>query len=297
MVKPKIIGTGLSGLVGSRIVELLGNDYTFVDFSLETGVDITNESALNQAFEKDKDAVAVLHLAAFTNTNSAWDQRGDKTGLCYRLNVNGTQNLVNLCQKHGQYLINISTDFVFDGTKIGEYTEEDQPNPIEWYGQTKYDAEKVVQDSGLKSSILRISFPYRSQFELKKDIIRKTIDGFKEGKLYPQWTDQLTTTTFIDDIAFGVGFFLQSQSAGVFHLVGSSSQSPLEMCTAIADVFGFDKSLIKPSTLQDYVKNLPPNSRPWQENLSLSNKKVTDLGIKMKTLTEGLIEVKNQLSL
>jgi len=78
MGKVKIIGTGLSGLVGSRITELLKNKYNFVDFSLDSGVDILNDKALKEAFNKNKEAEAVLHLAAFTDTSAAWQERGDK---------------------------------------------------------------------------------------------------------------------------------------------------------------------------------------------------------------------------
>lgn len=291
----KIIGTGLSGLVGSRIVEL-NPQFDFVEISLEKGVDLLDLPSLEKIFLDNPDSSAVLHLAAYTDTNSAWSQNQDKAGSCYQVNVVGTQNIVGLCNKYDKYLIHISTDFVFDGTKDGKYVETDTPNPIEWYGQTKYLAEQAVLSSGIKSSILRLSFPYRSQHEQKKDIVRKIIDGFKAGKLYPQWTDHFTTPTFIDDLASVVKYFANNQSVGIYHTAGSSSQSPYEMCLLIADVFGFDKSIVQESTLTDYVKSLPQGSRPWQHNLSLDNTKLTSLGIKMKTLREGLEEMKKQLS-
>ena len=103
----------------------------------------------------------MIHLAAFTDTNAAWSQRGDKSGLCYRLNVSGTKNIIRLCQKYGQYLIYVSTDFVFSGQKDGVYTEEDTPDPIEWYGQTKRWAESGFE-SILPAAIIRLSYPFRA---------------------------------------------------------------------------------------------------------------------------------------
>ena len=291
----KIIGVGITGLVGSRIVEL-NPDVKFVDVSIESGVSILDPVALEKVFTDNPDTDAVLHLAAFTDTNAAWTQNGDKNGLCYQLNVTGTQNIVNLCQKYGKYLIYISTDYVFDGKKSGKYNEDDVVSPIEWYGATKAMGENIVTTSGILASIVRLAFPYRANFEAKKDIVRKIIDGFKAGKLYPQWTDHFTSPTFIDDIAIGLKTFFQQKPQGIYHLVGSSSQSPFEMCQLIADVFGFDKSIVLPSTLTDYVKSLPPGSRPWQHNLSLNNEKVLKLGIKMKTLKEGLEAMKNQIN-
>lgn len=296
MNKKKIVGTGLTGLVGSRIVELLSDNYEFIDFSINSQVNILDPKILQSAFESHKDADAIIHLAAFTDTNAAWLQNGDKNGLCYDLNYNGTKNILELCQKHNKYLINISTDYVFDGTKDGAYTEEDIPNPIEWYGATKAMAEKLILDSQHPASIVRISFPYRAKFEPKKDLVRKAIEALNNQSLNPLFADQITTTTFVDDIANGLRQFFERKPEGIFHLVGSSSQSPYDMGLKIAEVFGFDKSLIKPGSLEDYVNSLPLGSRPWQKKLSLSNDKVKKLGINMRTLEEGLLEIKRQIS-
>jgi len=158
MMKKKIIGTGLSGLVGSRIRELTNDKFHWVDFSLETGIDILDFSLLKEAFETHKDAEGVVHLAAFTDTNAAWQQRGDKKGLCYRLNVEGTRNIVDLCRRYKKYLVYISTDFVFDGKKKGAYSEEDKPDPIEWYGYTKFLGEQVVEKVASKRLLPELLF-------------------------------------------------------------------------------------------------------------------------------------------
>ncbi len=293
----KIIGTGLTGLVGSRIVELLKDKFEFIDFSLDTGVNILDIASLETAFELNKDAVAVLHLAAFTDTNGAWEQKDDKSGLCYQLNVEGTRNILNLAQKYNQYLIYFSTDFVFDGAKNTPYLETDTPNPIEWYGETKYLGEKVVLDSGYDNyNISRITYPYRTDFEPKVDIIRKVLTKLKNNEQVKMFSDQICTYTFIDDIAQALAYFLDNKTNGIYHLVGSSSHSPYDMCLKIAEVFGLDKSLISASSLEEYIKSQPSDSRPWQKTLITSNQKATALGLKFKTLVEGLEEIKNQIS-
>lgn len=294
-MKKKIIGTGLTGLVGSRIVELLAGQYDFVNLSLSSGTDILDSAALEKAFEENPGAETVLHLAAFTDTNAAWEQRGDKTGLCYRINVEGTRNVASLCQKYGKHLVYFSTDFVFDGEKEAPYIEEDIPHPIEWYGETKYWGEEEVKKSAASFTILRIAYPFRAKFEKKKDLIRKIIDGFKNNSLYPMFSDQITTPTFIDDIALGVKYFLEEKTPGIFHLVASSFQSPYQMSLEIAQVFGFDQGLVRKGSLAEYLQSQPPGSRPWQRKLAISNAKVTKLGIKMKTLKEALLEVKKQI--
>jgi len=290
----KIIGTGLTGLVGSRIMEL-NPDIEFVNVSIETGISILDPLQLEKVFTDHPDADAVLHLAAFTDTNAAWAQKGDESGLCYQLNVVGTQNVVNLCQKYGKYLIHISTDYVFNGDKIGPYTEEDSTSAIEWYGQTKAMAEKVVTDAGIKAAIVRFAYPYRAKFEPKVDLVRKIKAKIENGEDVALFDDQITTPTFIDDIAFGLKTFFEKKPEGIYHLVASSSQSPYELALAIADVFALDKSKITPSKLSEYLKT--EGARPFAKNMALSNEKVKALGIQMRTLKEGLEEVKKQLEL
>jgi len=296
--KTKIIGTGLSGLVGSRIVELLKDKFEFVDFSLDTGVNILDKENLATAFELNKDAVAVLHMAAFTDTNAAWEQKGDKTGICYQLNVEGTQNILDLAKKYNQYLVYISTDFVFDGSKTTPYLETDTPNPIEWYGETKYLGEKLILDSDYANfNISRITYPYRAEFEKKVDIIRKVLTKLKNSEPVKMFSDQICTYTFIDDIGQALGYFFENKTTGIYHLVGSSSHSPCEMSKLVAKTFGFDENSVQASSLEEYIKSQPEGSRPWQKTLTTSNQKATNLGLKFKTLSEGLEEIKKQLSL
>ncbi len=296
MGKTKIIGTGLSGLVSSRLAEILQNNYSFIDFSLETGVDILDIKSLEKHFLENKEAKAVIHLAAFTDTNAAWSQRGDKNGLCYRLNVLGTKNIIRLCQKYGQYLIYVSTDFVFSGKKESVYTEEDVPDPIEWYGQTKRWAEEAVLEGSLPAAIIRLSYPFRAFFPKKTDLVRKIIEGLKNQTLYPLFTDQIITPTFIDDFAKGIDFFLKEKPTGIFHLAGKSHLSPCEVGLEVARTFGFDSKLVKKGSLKEYEQNAPADSRPFQKNLALDNQKITFLGIKMLPFTAALQKVKEQLS-
>jgi len=134
-MKEQILGTGLSGLVGSRVVEL-NPQYEFFDM-LYPEADITKIDSIEPYFKNNPEASTLVHLAAYTDTKSAWDQRFDLNSPCFKINVEGTRNIVDLCQKYNKYLIHISTDYVLNGQKIGPYLETDPVNPLEWYGQTK----------------------------------------------------------------------------------------------------------------------------------------------------------------
>lgn len=297
-----IISTGLSGLIGSRLQEILSSKLKFVDLSLESHIDILNYKQLETVFLENKTAEIVIHLAAFTDVDQAWLEKDNQNGRCFKVNVLGTKNIARLCQKNKKYLIHISTDYVFDGVKpIGEfYTEEDQPNPIEWYGETKLLAEKAVENSGCDYVILRTSFPFKASPSLKEkkignefklDFLRKIIKKLKEGEELKMFSDQIITPTFIDDLVFVIGKVIEKKPKGIYHAVGSEPLSPYNLARQIAKTFSLNKALIKEAKLSD----LQNQARPRQKNLGLSNQKLEeDLEIKMKTFSEALKVIKNQ---
>ncbi len=290
--KPDIIATGLSGLVGSRIAELLCEKYCLQNLDLTTGVDLTKESSVKKAMEKASGEV-VLHLAAYTNVDEAQRQFGNKNGACYKVNVLGSRYAAQYAAKSGKYLIHISTDFVFNGKKKKAYTEKDRPNPIEWYGQTKYQAEKEVKKTAKHYAIVRIAFPFRSHYSAKSDLVRTVLEKLKAGSLYPMFADQIITPTFIDDIAKALNVFIRKRPQGIFHVVGSTSISPFDLAKKIAYTFNLDQDLVKKGSLREY---LPTAKRPYQKRLAISNQKIKrELGIGMRTIDQALLEIKRQI--
>lgn len=289
----KIIGTGLSGLVGSRVVELLGKKYSFSNCDLSTGTDITNTRSFNKSIG-EKSGEVVLHLAAFTDVDLAFQQKGNKNGLCYKVNVNGTRNVAQYCAKHGKYLIHISTDFIFDGNKKTKYLETDKPSPIEWYGQTKFWAEQEVQKAGGKYAIVRIAFPFRSNFKDKLDLVRSIKQKLTSDKPLQMFSDQVITPTFIDDIAIALDVLISKKPKGIFHVVGSTPISPYNLAVKIAQALDLNYTNIEKTKLSEYLKTA---NRPYQKSLTISNKKIkSKLGIKMSSIDEALRKVKLQMN-
>lgn len=290
--RSNIIGTGLSGLVGSRIAELLGPRYAMTNLDLTTGVDITNRLHVKKAMEQASGEV-VVHLAAFTDVDAAHRQKGDKNGLCYTINVLGTRHVAQYCSTHSKYLIHISTDSVFSGEKKTPYTEEDSPRPIEWYGQTKLWAEHEVEKAGGKHAILRIAFPFRAHYPQKLDLVRTIYEKLKAGTLYPMFADQLITPTFIDDITKAIDVFIQKRPLGIYHIVGSSALSPYTLAKKIAKTFDLDGKKVKKGSLAKFLKTA---KRPYQKRLALSNRKAKrELGITMSTISKALRKMEGQI--
>ena len=290
--KPVVIGTGLSGMIGSRFADLFEKQFTFINLDLSANIDITNQQQVDEILSKQL-STTVIHLAAFTDVSQAYQETGDKKGIVYRVNTLGSKNIAQSCQKNDHYLIHISTDFVFDGENppTGGYTEADRPRPIEWYGQTKLWAEQEVQKSNCRHAIVRLAFPFRSNFPKKKDLVRSIFERLKNQSLHPLFTDQIITPTFIDDICQGLKIFIDRQPQGIYHLVGNTPLSPYQLAQKIAEIFQLPGE-IKKGSLQAYLQTDP---RPRQKNLNVSNQKIKeDLGIEMKDIDTALKEMKKQ---
>lgn len=305
----KILGTGLSGLVGSRVVELLKPQHKFENIGHEIGIDITDREGVIQAI-RGLDAPILLHFSAKTDVDGcekdkkkdikilsnkdikAQDTQWRKEKTAWSVNVLGTKNVIEGCRQGKKKIVYISTDFVFDGKKNSyeEYREIDIPNPLNWYGQTKYEAEKLVQSSGLEWAVVRIAYPYRAFFK-RTDFVRSIIHKLQNRKNIRAVTDHVMTPTFIDDIAYSLRSIIEQSSSGIFHAVGSQHVTPYEAIRFIASTLNFDESLVTLTTRDDFFLNRA--LRPF--NLALKNDKIQRLGVKMKTFEEGLNEVKKQI--
>ncbi len=294
MDKPQIIGLGLSGLIGSRITELLSDKYSFVGLSRSTGVDVTNSASLTKI--KDyPDADFVLNLAAKADVDGCEEDKGlNEEGEAWKVNTEGSKNVAEICRETGKKLIYISTDFVFDG-KIGEeekYNENDLPNPINWYGKTKYEGERTVEESGADFIIARLAYPYRANSDIKMDFFRTILENLQQGIEVKAVTDHIFCPTFIDDIVFAIESLIKNDGMGIYHIVGSASLTPYEAALIIAKVFDLPQDLIKQVTREEFFKDRAP--RPF--NLALENAKIKQLGVKMKGFEEGLEYIKYQIS-
>lgn len=290
-----LLVTGLTGLVASRFQELYSQDFNFTNIDLATGIDITDQAAVDQVIGQSS-ASALIHLAAFTNVDAAAAQNGDKSGSCYRVNVLGTRNIAQACAQNNKYLVHISTNFVFDGVNppAGGYTEASLPHPIEWYGQTKLWAEEEVAKSGATYCIARITYPFRAYYPPRTDLVRNILDKLKTGNLPPMFTDHIITPTFIDDIAVALKTILDQRPTGIFHVVGANNLSDYQIAVQVARTFDLDETQVKPTSLEDYLKTAP---RPYQKNLTTSNTKLKrELGVSMRSLDEALLEMKRQLN-
>jgi dTDP-4-dehydrorhamnose reductase len=217
--------------------------------------------------------------------NKAWEQKGDKNGLAYQVNVVGTQNIVNAAEATGKRLLHVSTAFVFDGKKKEKYVETDATGPIEWYGETKAIAEEIVMNSDLDWTIFRIDQPFRADPFKRPDTAHRVIQGLVAGTLYPQFTDHFFGPTWIDDFARILDWALGTKTPGVFHAASGESWTDYDFAEAIRRELKLPGE-VRRGSIVEYLKTA---QRPYHLNTALSCEKVVNASsLKFCSVLEAL---------
>lgn len=268
----RAIVSGADGLIGSQLFHLHGGSNALVPARLADGFDLLDRDSVFRFIEKHAgNADSFIHLAAFTDVSAAHNQNGDTSGPCYRLNVEGTDHIVAACNAYGLHLLHISTDFVFDGTGEALIDESATPCPIEWYGETKWLAEKLVKSTGNQWTILRIAFPYFQKPGVRPDVVTQMRGKLSRGEKLFLFNDQIITPTFADDIANAlVRMASVRPNEELFHIVGNDHVSPYALGQAVAKAGGYDAGGIVQTSLVEYLQKDP---RPRQQYLAVDNSK------------------------
>lgn len=243
----KILVTGASGLVGSRFVELHKNkDELLLPDHKELDIIQKNLNLQN--------ADVVINFAAYTNVGEGENQRNDKTGDCWKINVEGVKNLLGNITPN-TFFIQISTDMVFSGSS-GPYSENDLPetdsNKLTWYGFCKAEAERLAKDH----TILRLIYPVRAKFDKKLDYLRKPLSLYDQGKLYPMFTDQQVSFAFIDEVCLTLEKIIEKRLKGIFHAGSSDTTNPFELYSYLLEKARGVKNVVKPAKLSDFLKTV-----------------------------------------
>ena len=287
----RLLVTGASGLLGSKIVELAREDYEIIPLhntkplhpnSLK--LDITDQNQVFSLFSKLEPDI-VIHTASETNV----DKCETKKEHAWNVNVEGTRNIAEAC-KAGAKLIYISTDYVFDGRK-GNYKEDDAPNPISYYAVTKLEGEKQVIQNCKNFAILRTSVLY-GWHPLKRNFATWAINQLKQNKEITVVEDHYNTPTLADNLAEITIEAIQKDLQGLYHASGSERISRYEFAKQIAKTFNLNAGLIKPvkmSQLTAWIAKRPKDS-------SLSTGKIRkQLKTKPLNITEGLNKMKEEM--
>jgi len=201
----RIVVTGSRGQLGSELHQALGTDHEVI--SLDRPVDDVTSLRIIAAVEECQPDV-VIHCAAMTNVDGC---TRDPTA-AYLVNALGTRNVALGCQRAGAEMAYISTNEVFDGTKLS-YLEFDEPNPINTYGKSKLAGERFVLSLLNRFYIIRTSW----LFGRGNNFVRKIISlADAQGELKVV-TDEVSSPTYARDLACAIGRLLKQHVYGVYH--------------------------------------------------------------------------------
>ncbi len=280
--------------MGSRFVELYKKSYNLL-LPDEKEFDITNLDLVKNFTEARKIDV-IIHFAAFTNVNAAEVERGNKQGLCWKVNVIGTENLLKATKGEDIHFIHISTDMVFSGSESdpGPYNEnhplENDISKLTWYGHSKAEGEKAVQKAlGDKMTILRLIYPVRSNYPEKLDYLRSPLKRYKEGNIYPLFTDQQISISFIDEIAVVLDRIIQKRAYGIYHASSPDITTPYRLIFELIKLLYKDTSGLEEITLEEFLKTTKSPNYRYPKYGGLSVKRTEkDLGLKFSSTREIL---------
>lgn len=298
MKKVAIIGG--SGMVASRFIDLSAKNFDIISLDEKT-LDITDKGAVEKYFQENSGVDAVVNFAAFTNVDGAEAQKGDETGLAWRLNVEGPRNLAEACKKLNKFLVHISTDFIFPGNEEtpGPYDESaklpDSPTGIGWYGWTKNRGEFQIPSSKFKIAIVRYGYPFRAaKYEAKLDWARNLLKLYDEQKLYPLFTDQIQSVLFIDNLVEPLAKIVSEEIEGIFHIVSLDTTTPFDIGSYLLEKYAGKPVEIQKGSIVEFLKASGRIPRPRFGGL-LTEKTQEKLGMKFKSWREMVDEFISQI--
>ena len=252
----KLLVTGASGLYGSKLAELstARNFQVYSGYSQDQPAygtpihfDVSDKTRVKEAFQKVNPEV-VVHAAALTDVDKCELEKE----LAWKINVEGTSNIAEAAKESHAFLVYISTDYVFDGEK-GHYEETDKTHPINHYGLTKLESERIVKDIFGEYCVARGSVIYGSAPAARKvNFALWVLNKLKRNEQVRIVTDQWNSPTLNTNLAEMTLEIIKRRLSGTFHLSGATRVNRYDFAKLIAQTFSLDADLVKPSTSAEF---------------------------------------------
>jgi len=303
-MKKKIFVIGIGGLLGYNIAKKAQKKYKVygsynfrnpkLNFVNSFKLDLVDFEKTNHIIRKIQPNV-IINAAAISNVD--YCEKNQKE--CEKINVELVQNLTNLSQDLGTKLVHISSDSVFDGEKNKPYNENDDSNPINVYGKTKLESEKIVLKNQ-KNLIVRASVLYgwlpdkistiNSSSMKSMNFAQWLIKELEENKKIQIVTDEFSSPILADDFAKSILHLIEKDLNGIFHSGPEISINRFEFSKSIAKILEFNLDLILPTTIKELGRKVSTG-----KNKALNSQKLVNTDFKFLTLNESLMVLKEQI--
>jgi len=289
----KLLITGASGLLGINLAmeamrehEVIGVDrgkLKSAPFQV-LKADLFHRNAIDSILDSAQPD-ALINCAALANLEEC-EEYPDRARI---LNAEIPGELAIACERRNIRFFHLSTDAVFDGTKEGVYTEEDEPNPQGAYAQTKLDGERAVLKANSQAVIARVNF-YGWSLGGKRSLGEFFVNNLSEGKYVNGFTDVIFCPMLVNDTARLLLEMLANGLSGLYHAVGAQAMSKYQFGVEIARKFGLKESHISPKSVEGSGLTAPRSHNLWLSIHKLS----TDLGREIPEFSTGLNEFYTQ---
>jgi dTDP-4-dehydrorhamnose reductase len=296
----KVLVTGSNGLLGQKLVYKLKERQDVELFASARGenrlldqtgyaylpLDVTDKSNVEEVIGQVKPDW-IIHTAGMTQVDDC-----EKDHLsCDLANITAVQYIVDTAEIFGSRLINISTDFIFNGAK-GPYREDDEPDPLSYYGLSKLKGEQIVRNSRLDWVIIRTVLVYGIVDNMSRsNIVLWVKDALEKGQTINVVNDQFRSPTLVEDLADGCILAMDRNASGIYNISGKDQLSIIDLVRQVADYYQLDKTLINPvsSTTLNQPAKRPPITG------FILDKARRELGYEPHSFKEGIAIMEQQL--
>ena len=283
-----ILITGASGQLGMSLKKIFNSKYEIISTTGNNTsggssiyLDVTNPMLYKEVVEMTNPDL-VVNLAAMTSV----DLCEKNPELAYSINIGGVDNLVNAFRGP---IIHVSTDYVFDG-ESGPYKEEDTTNPLNVYGRSKLESEKLLLDQSEDSLVIRSNVLYDYSSKSRASFLNWVVESLNQEKEISVVEDQWNNPTWTGSLAVVIDRAIDTQVTGLVHWGDGDLVSRFDFANKIADVFNLKKSLIKPILTSELNQTA---KRPLKSGLT-SNYAQNILNLEPPTIKECLETIAEQ---
>ncbi len=291
----KLLVTGASGLLGWKALSYFLTEFdvrgTYLNHeiggisSLLDRCDIRDHNEVSQYLKKTQPLI-IIHCAARTEIDAAEKDRE----ACYKINVEALKPFLDFSAKNSTHFVHVSTDAFFSLREGMQATEDMEPTPLNYYSETKLEAEKLVQNADIRSTIIRTNI-FGWNLQDKTCLSEWIVDGLVRGEARNLFEDVLFSPILTSRLVRAFGEIIRSKTYGLYNIAGTASASKFEFGLKLAEVFGLSSESIYKSMLKD-----SPLKAKRSHNMALdSSKFYSQFPALSATLTDDLIEYRNEM--
>ncbi|HIV33708.1 MAG TPA: dTDP-4-dehydrorhamnose reductase [Candidatus Blautia intestinigallinarum] len=262
----KVLVTGAKGQLGYDVMnELAKRGYEGIGVDVQE-MDITDAQAVDRVIT-ESGADKVIHCAAYT----AVDAAEDNVDLCRKVNAQGTENIAKVCKKLDIPMLYLSTDYVFDGEGTRPWEPDDKRDPLNVYGQTKYEGELAIEENLDKYFIVRIAWVFGVN---GKNFIKTMLKLAENHDTITVVNDQVGSPTYTYDLSRLLVDMIETDKYGRYHATNEGLCTWYEFAVEIFRQAGISVNVV-PVTSEEFQAKAkrPHNSR-------LNKDKLDEMGFK-----------------